>query len=120
MPKLLDGRLRLPVIGSPMFIVSTPPLVLATVAYATVGATLILSGRQLKPTGHPYPRAPTLRMSCANIGRSAVADEKNVAKKSSSIVDRMSGEPNTNRKPSMAARHDTSCSGSCASRTARL
>jgi hypothetical protein len=29
-------------------------------------------------------------MSCAKIGSSAIADEKNVAKKSSSIVDRMS------------------------------
>ena len=42
-------------------------------------------------------------MSCAKIGSSAVADEKNVAKKSSSIVDRMSGDRNTNRSPSSAA-----------------
>ena len=47
-------------------------------------------------------------MSCAKIGSSAVADEKNVAKKSSSIVDRMSGERNTNRSPSIAACSDTS------------
>ena len=42
-------------------------------------------------------------MSCAKIGSSAVADEKNVAKKSSSIVDRISGERKTNRSPSSAA-----------------
>src|SRR5881628_376706 len=47
-------------------------------------------------------------MSCAKIGSSAVADEKNVAKKSRSIVDRMSGERNTNRSPSSAAWKDTS------------
>ena len=47
-------------------------------------------------------------MSCAKIGSSAVADEKNVAKKSSSIVERMSGDRNTKRSPSSAARHDTS------------
>ena len=47
-------------------------------------------------------------MSCAKIGSSAVADEKNVAKKSSSIVDRISGERKTNRSPSSAACSDTS------------
>ena len=47
-------------------------------------------------------------MSCAKIGSSAVADEKNVAKKSSSIVDRISGERKTNRSPSIAACSDTS------------
>src|SRR6516162_6640086 len=47
-------------------------------------------------------------MSCAKIARSAVADEKNVAKKSSNIVDRMSGERKTNRSPSIAAWMDTS------------
>ena len=65
----------------------------------------------------PYPRGPTARMSCAKIGSSAVADEKKVAKKSSSIVDRISGWRNTNRSPSSAACHDTSsrdpsCDGS--------
>ena len=49
-------------------------------------------------------------MSCAKIGSSAVADEKNVAKKSSSIVERMSGERNTNCSPSSAARSETSAS----------
>ena len=47
-------------------------------------------------------------MSCAKIGRSAVADEKNVAKKSSSMVDRISGERKTKRSPSSAACSDTS------------
>jgi len=43
-------------------------------------------------------------MSCAKIGSKAVADEKNVAKKSSSIVERMIGFANTNRNPSRMAR----------------
>src|SRR5690242_6388903 len=47
-------------------------------------------------------------MSCAKIGSSAVADEKNVAKKSSSIVERMIGERKTKRRPSSAACSDTS------------
>src|SRR6266850_7285962 len=47
-------------------------------------------------------------MSWAKIGRSAVADEKNVAKKSRSIVERMSGDRKTKRSPSSAACHDTS------------
>ena len=37
------------------------------------------------------------------MGSNAVADEKNVAKKSSSIVERMSGERKTKRSPSIAA-----------------
>ena len=47
-------------------------------------------------------------MSCAKIGRSAVADEKKVAKKSSSIVDRIIGERNTKRRPSRMAATDIS------------
>ena len=43
------------------------------------------------------------RMSCAKIGSSAVADEKNVAKKSRSIVERISGDRKTKRSPSRAA-----------------
>src|SRR5881409_267655 len=66
---------------------------------------------------HPYPRAPTSRMSCAKIGSSAVADEKNVAKKSRSIVERISGDRKTNRSPSSAARHDSaSCDVGCSGR----
>ena len=42
-------------------------------------------------------------MSCAKIGSSAVADEKNVAKKSSSIVERMIGLAKTKRSPSRIA-----------------
>src|SRR5688572_30070409 len=53
---------------------------------------------------HPYPLAPTRRMSCAKIGSRAVADEKNVAKKSSSIVERIIGEEKTKPKPSRTAR----------------
>ncbi len=47
-------------------------------------------------------------MSCAKIGSSAVADEKKVAKKSSSMVERISGDRKTNRSPSSAAWSDTS------------
>ena len=42
-------------------------------------------------------------MSCAKIGSSAVADEKNVAKKSSSIVERMMGSAKTKPRPSRMA-----------------
>ena len=42
-------------------------------------------------------------MSCAKIGSSAVADEKNVAKKSSNMVERIMGDEKTNRSPSPAA-----------------
>src|SRR5688572_13090029 len=52
----------------------------------------------------PYPLAPTWRTSWAKIGRSAVADAKNVAKKSSSIVERMTGDEKTNPSPSRTAR----------------
>src|SRR5688572_32568462 len=45
----------------------------------------------------PYPLAPTRSTSCAKIGNSAVADEKNVTKKSSSMVERIMGEENTKR-----------------------
>ena len=47
-------------------------------------------------------------MSCAKIGSSAVADAKNVAKKSSSIVERIIGERKTKRRPSRAALIDIS------------
>ena len=55
-------------------------------------------------------------MSCAKMGSSAVADEKNVAKKSSSIVERMIGFANTKRSPSRIASRLTSV-GRLASRT---
>ena len=38
LPKALAGRLSLPVIGAPMFIVSTPPLVLAQCKAGVVGS----------------------------------------------------------------------------------
>ena len=37
-PEILQGRLRLPVIGAPMFIVSTPRLVLAQCKAGIVGS----------------------------------------------------------------------------------
>src|SRR6267142_5369831 len=75
---------------------------------STIAALIIVAPTAGAAYSHPYPLAPTCRMSCAKIGSSAVADEKNVAKKSSSIVDRMSGERNTNRRPSSAACSETS------------
>jgi nitronate monooxygenase len=52
LPPLLSGRLRLPVIGSPMFIVSTPELVIAQCRAGIVGAMPALNARpqdQLDP-----------------------------------------------------------------------
>jgi len=60
-------------------------------------------------------------MSWAKIGRSAVADEKNVAKKSSNMVERINGCEKTKRKPSIAAftlSSPRSCTG--ASITSRI
>jgi len=42
---ILQGRLRLPVVGAPMFIVSTPPLVLAQCKAGIVGAFPALNAR---------------------------------------------------------------------------
>src|SRR5580693_8651983 len=44
-PEILQGRLRLPVIGAPMFIVSTPQLVLAQCKAGIVGAFPALNAR---------------------------------------------------------------------------
>jgi nitronate monooxygenase len=44
-PKVLEGRLRLPVIGSPMFIVSTPPLIMAQCKAGIVGSFPALNAR---------------------------------------------------------------------------
>jgi nitronate monooxygenase len=44
-PKVLEGRLRLPLIGSPMFIVSTPPLILAQCKAGIVGSFPALNAR---------------------------------------------------------------------------
>jgi nitronate monooxygenase len=44
-PKILEGRLRLPVIGAPMFIVSTPRLVIAQCKAGIVGSFPALNAR---------------------------------------------------------------------------
>src|SRR3984885_5618070 len=44
-PEILQGRLRLPVIGAPMFIVSTPRLVLAQCKAGVVGSFPALNAR---------------------------------------------------------------------------
>src|SRR5271156_3896625 len=44
-PEILEGRLRLPVIGSPMFIVSTPKLVAAQCKAGIVGSFPALNAR---------------------------------------------------------------------------
>ena len=51
----------------------------------------------------PNPSGPTCRISLAKIGKSAEADEKNVARKSSSMVAVMILALNTNRIPSVRA-----------------
>jgi nitronate monooxygenase len=45
LPAILDGKLRIPVIGSPMFIVSTPDLVIAQCKAGIVGAFPALNAR---------------------------------------------------------------------------
>src|SRR5512135_3350923 len=45
LPALLDGKLSLPVIGSPMFIVSTPELVIAQCKAGVVGSFPALNAR---------------------------------------------------------------------------
>ena len=44
-PAILDGRLTLPVIGSPMFIVSMPELVIAQCKAGIVGSFPALNAR---------------------------------------------------------------------------
>src|SRR5580658_7770918 len=44
-PKILQGRLRLPIIGAPMFIVSTPRLVIAQCKAGIVGSFPALNAR---------------------------------------------------------------------------
>src|SRR5438309_4119524 len=73
---------------------------------STIAALIMTAPTAGAAYSHPYPLAPTFRMSCAKIGSSAVADEKNVAKKSSSIVERISGDRKTKRSPSSAASHE--------------
>ena len=45
LPKLLEGRLSVPVIGAPLFIISTPELVLAQCTSGIVGAFPALNAR---------------------------------------------------------------------------
>src|SRR5277367_1385163 len=45
LPKVLEGRLRLPVIGSPLFIVSGPELVIAQCKAGIVGSFPALNAR---------------------------------------------------------------------------
>src|SRR5665213_3589761 len=45
LPSLLEGQLRLPVIGAPMFIVSVPELVIAQCTAGIVGAFPALNAR---------------------------------------------------------------------------
>lgn len=45
LPALLDGQLRLPLIGAPMFIVSCPELVVAQCTAGIVGAFPALNAR---------------------------------------------------------------------------
>jgi nitronate monooxygenase len=45
LPSLLQGRLRLPAIGAPMFIVSVPQLVIAQCTAGIVGAFPALNAR---------------------------------------------------------------------------
>jgi nitronate monooxygenase len=48
LPKVLDGRLRLPAIGAPMFLVSGPELVIAQCKAGIVGAFPALNARPLE------------------------------------------------------------------------
>ena len=61
-PAMLEGRLRLPVIGAPMFIVSTPALVLAQCKSGIVGAFPALNARPQ----HVHALATLLRRSSAD------------------------------------------------------
>jgi nitronate monooxygenase len=45
MPRLLEGRLSLPIIGAPMFIVSGPELVIAQCKAGIVGSFPALNAR---------------------------------------------------------------------------
>src|ERR1700684_3681739 len=45
LPEILRGRLRLPVVGSPLFVVSTPDLVLAQCKAGIMGAFPALNAR---------------------------------------------------------------------------
>jgi nitronate monooxygenase len=59
LPRLLEGRLRLPVIGAPMFIVSGPELVLAQCTAGIVGAFPALNARPQQALDHWLTRIAT-------------------------------------------------------------
>ncbi len=48
LPKILDGRLRLPAVGSPLFIISHPPLVIAQCKAGVVGSFPTLNARPIE------------------------------------------------------------------------
>jgi nitronate monooxygenase len=48
LPKVLEGRLRIPVVGSPLFIISHPPLVIAQCKAGVVGSFPTLNARPLE------------------------------------------------------------------------
>jgi len=48
LPKLLEGRLRIPVVGSPLFIISHPPLVIAQCKAGVVGSFPTLNARPIE------------------------------------------------------------------------
>lgn len=48
LPKMLEGRLRIPVVGSPLFIISHPPLVIAQCKAGVVGSFPTLNARPIE------------------------------------------------------------------------
>ena len=48
LPKVLEGRLRIPVVGSPLFIISHPPLVIAQCKAGVVGSFPTLNARPIE------------------------------------------------------------------------
>jgi len=48
LPKVLQGRLRIPVVGSPLFIISHPPLVIAQCKAGVVGSFPTLNARPIE------------------------------------------------------------------------
>ena len=48
LPKALEGRLRIPVVGAPLFIISHPPLVIAQCQAGVVGSFPTLNARPIE------------------------------------------------------------------------
>ncbi|MDE3117149.1 MAG: nitronate monooxygenase, partial [Pseudomonadota bacterium] len=59
LPKVMEGRLRLPVIGSPLFIVSGPELVIAQCKAGIVGSFPALNARPAEELGNWIVRIKT-------------------------------------------------------------